>query len=67
MTLGKDGLANSIGDVVPNVGAPLQAGGPLLPRGEAEMLIKVIHFSLHIFPGFKTCWYPVSKRFFACS
>lgn len=41
MTLGKDGLANSIGDVVPNVGAPLQAGGPLLPRGEAEMLIKL--------------------------
>nr|UUJ75337.1 WD40 transcription factor [Juglans regia] len=39
--LGKDGLTNSVGDVVPNVGSPLQSGGPLLGRGDAEMLIKL--------------------------
>lgn len=38
---GKDGLTNSIGDVVPNVGSPLQAGASLLPRGDTDMLIKV--------------------------
>uniref|UniRef100_A0A2C9U9G2 LisH domain-containing protein n=1 Tax=Manihot esculenta TaxID=3983 RepID=A0A2C9U9G2_MANES len=38
---GKDGLTNSIGDVVPNVGSPLQAGASLLPRGDTDMLIKL--------------------------
>lgn len=42
MTLGKDGLTNSVGDVVSNVGSPLQAGGPLLARGDTEMMIKVL-------------------------
>lgn len=37
--MGKDGLQNSIGDVVPNVGSPLQAG---VARGETDMLIKVL-------------------------
>lgn len=37
----KDGVSNSVGDVVPNVGSPLQAGGPVLPRGDTDMLIKV--------------------------
>lgn len=42
MGLGKDGLSNSAGDVVPNVNSPLQGGGPLLPRGaDTDMLIKV--------------------------
>ena len=42
MALGKDGLTNSVGDVVSNVGSPLQPGGPLLGRGDTEMLLKVI-------------------------
>ncbi|XP_022929684.1 transcriptional corepressor LEUNIG-like isoform X1 [Cucurbita moschata] len=38
----KDGLPNSVGDVVPNVGSPLQAGSPLLPRGDnSDMMIKI--------------------------
>ncbi|GAY60168.1 hypothetical protein CUMW_199910 [Citrus unshiu] len=41
MSLGKDGLSNSVGDVVSNVGSPLPAGGHLLPRGDTDMLIKV--------------------------
>ncbi|KAB1204545.1 Transcriptional corepressor LEUNIG [Morella rubra] len=40
MGLGKDGLSNSVGDVVPNVGSPLQAGGPLLGR-DTDMILKV--------------------------
>ncbi|KAJ0031458.1 hypothetical protein Pint_12735 [Pistacia integerrima] len=41
MGLGKEGLSNSVGDVVPNVGSPLQTGGPLLPRGDTDMLMKL--------------------------
>ena len=41
MGLGKDGLTNSVGDIVPNVGSPLQAGS-VLSRGDPEMLIKVL-------------------------
>ncbi|KAJ6862356.1 hypothetical protein NC652_039255 [Populus alba x Populus x berolinensis] len=41
MSLGKDGLTNSVGDVVPNVGSPLQTVGPHLSRGETDMLIKL--------------------------
>ncbi|XP_057505079.1 transcriptional corepressor LEUNIG-like isoform X2 [Actinidia eriantha] len=41
MSLGKDGLTNSAGDVVPNIGSPLQAGCPVLPRGDQDMLIKL--------------------------
>ena len=41
MGLGKDGLSNSVGDVVPNVSA-LQAGSPHMPRGDTDMLMKVI-------------------------
>ncbi|KAM7258227.1 hypothetical protein ACFE04_013968 [Oxalis oulophora] len=40
MTLGKDGLSNSIGDVVPSVGSPLQGGNPMLQR-DTDMLIKL--------------------------
>lgn len=45
--LGKDGLTNSVGDVIPNVGSPLQSGGPILGRGDAEMLIKVVLFTIN--------------------
>jgi len=41
MSLGKDGLTNSVGDVVPNVGPPLQTVGPLFSRGETDMRMKV--------------------------
>lgn len=40
MSMGKDGLSNSVGDVVPNIGSPLQ-GGCVIPRGDQDMLIKV--------------------------
>lgn len=40
LSMGKDGLSNSVGDVVPNIGSPLQAG--VLPRADPEMLMKVI-------------------------
>lgn len=47
MSIGKDGLSNSVGDVVPNVGSPLQAGCPVLSRGDTDMLIKVIIWVYH--------------------
>ena len=42
ISLAKDGLTNSVGDIVPNVGSSLQAGCPVLPRGDPDMLIKVL-------------------------
>ena len=39
MNMGKDGLSNSVGDVVPNIGSTLQH--PSLPRGDPDMLLKV--------------------------
>ncbi|GAU15151.1 hypothetical protein TSUD_08890 [Trifolium subterraneum] len=41
MGVGKDGLPNPVGDVVSNVGSPLQAGGPPFPRGDTDMLMKL--------------------------
>ncbi|CAN8327009.1 unnamed protein product [Cochlearia groenlandica] len=41
MSLGKDGLGSSVGDVLPNVGSSLQPGGSLLPRGDTDMLLKL--------------------------
>ncbi|GAB4854151.1 hypothetical protein Ancab_022736 [Ancistrocladus abbreviatus] len=41
ISLGKDGLVNTVGDVIPNVGSPLQAGCPVLPRGDPDVLIKL--------------------------
>ncbi|KAL0726482.1 hypothetical protein Bca4012_022575 [Brassica carinata] len=41
MSLGKDGLGGSVGDVLPNVGSSLQPGGSLLPRGDTDMLLKL--------------------------
>ncbi|PRQ18664.1 hypothetical protein RchiOBHm_Chr7g0208541 [Rosa chinensis] len=43
MGLGKDGLSNSVGDVVPNVGSPLQAAGSMMPRGDTDMLMKWLY------------------------
>uniref|UniRef100_A0A803MQ68 Transcriptional corepressor LEUNIG n=1 Tax=Chenopodium quinoa TaxID=63459 RepID=A0A803MQ68_CHEQI len=40
VSLGKDGQLNSVGEVVPNVGSPAQAGCPVLPRGDSDMLMK---------------------------
>lgn len=47
MSLGKEGLANSAGDLDPNIGSPLQAGCPVLPRGDADMLLKLKMAQLH--------------------
>lgn len=41
LSMGKDSLSNSMGDVT-NIGSSLQAGCPVLPRGDTEMLLKVI-------------------------
>lgn len=42
MILGKDALSNAVGDVVQNVGSPMQAVCPVLPRSETDMLFKVL-------------------------
>ena len=39
--MSKDGLSNSVGDVVPNLGSPLQAGCPVMPRADPDMVLKV--------------------------
>ena len=39
MSMGKDALSISVGDVVPNIGSPLQAA--VLPRTDPEILMKV--------------------------
>lgn len=41
MGVAKDGLSNPVGDVVSNVGSPLQAGGPAFQRSDTDMLMKV--------------------------
>lgn len=56
MNLGKDGLTNPVGDVVPNIGSPLQAGCPVLPR-DPDMLLKVL-FSPMTFPKIKIQFRP---------
>ncbi|KAG5018665.1 hypothetical protein JHK87_014520 [Glycine soja] len=45
--LNKDGLSNPVGDVVSNVGSPLQGGGPPFPRGDTDMLVKQSQTSNH--------------------
>jgi hypothetical protein len=42
MGLSKDGQLNSVSDIVPNVGSPVQVG---LPRADTEMLMKVLFCS----------------------
>lgn len=41
MGLGKDSPLNSVGDVIPNVPAAMQASSSVLPRGSADMLMQV--------------------------
>ncbi|CAM8919604.1 unnamed protein product [Rhodiola kirilowii] len=41
MSLGKDPLSNSIGDVIPNMGSPMQVNNAGLPRGDPDMLLKL--------------------------
>jgi hypothetical protein len=41
MGLGKDGQLNSAGNLVPNIGSPVQVGCPVLPRADTELLMKV--------------------------
>ncbi|GJZ79666.1 hypothetical protein Tco_0644503, partial [Tanacetum coccineum] len=36
MGIGKDGLSNSVGDVVPNLGSSMH----VLPRGDPDVLLK---------------------------
>lgn len=38
MGLIKDGPLNSVGDILPNVGSPMQAPSPVLPRGEGDLM-----------------------------
>lgn len=47
MGIGKDGLTNSVGDVVPNVGSPLQAAS-MMARGDTDMLMKVLLFIINL-------------------
>ncbi|CAK9179219.1 unnamed protein product [Ilex paraguariensis] len=47
LSMGKDSLSNSVGDVIPNVGSPLQTGCPVLPRGDPDMLLKMKIAQLH--------------------
>lgn len=41
ISVNKDGLSNPVGDVVSNIGSPLQGGGPSFPR-DTDMLMKVL-------------------------
>lgn len=41
VSLGKDGQLNTVGEVVSNVGSPVQVGCSVLPRGDSDMLMKV--------------------------
>ena len=41
VALGKDGPLNSLGDVFPKVGLPMQVDCPMLPRGDPDMSIKL--------------------------
>lgn len=48
MVLGKDALSNAVGDVVQNVGSPMQAVCPVFPRSDTDMLLKVL-FCANVF------------------
>lgn len=45
-SMGKDGLSNSVGDVVPNMSSPSQGPCPVLPRGDQDILLKVPYLFL---------------------
>ncbi|KAK4365753.1 hypothetical protein RND71_013633 [Anisodus tanguticus] len=40
-SMGKDGLSNSVGDIIPNMSSPSQGPGPVLPRGDQDILLKL--------------------------
>ncbi|CAN4099891.1 unnamed protein product [Withania somnifera] len=40
-SMGKDGLSNAVGDVVPNMSSPSQGPCPVLPRGDQDILLKL--------------------------
>lgn len=42
MGVGQDGLSRLVGDIVSNVGLPLQAGGPIFLPADTYMLMKVL-------------------------
>lgn len=44
--LGKDGQLNAVD--VSNVGSPVQVGCPVLPRADADMIMKVSFLLLHL-------------------
>lgn len=44
LVLGKDGQANLVGDIIQNVGSPMQTAGPVLNRTDTDLLIKVVIF-----------------------
>lgn len=41
VVIGKDALSSAVGDVIQNIGSPIQAASPVLPHGGTDMLIKV--------------------------
>ncbi|KAK8595645.1 hypothetical protein V6N13_000345 [Hibiscus sabdariffa] len=47
MGLGRDGQLNSLGDVVPKVGSPMQIGSPALSRGDTDISVKLQQQQLH--------------------
>ncbi|GMI97695.1 ROTUNDA 2, LEUNIG [Hibiscus trionum] len=47
MGLGRDGQLNSLGDVVPKVGSPMQIGSPVLSRGDTDISVKSQQQQLH--------------------
>ncbi|XP_026389712.1 transcriptional corepressor LEUNIG-like [Papaver somniferum] len=39
MGLSKDGQSSSVGDIIANVGSPMQAPCPVMPRGDTDLLL----------------------------
>ncbi|KAJ8497715.1 hypothetical protein OPV22_008267 [Ensete ventricosum] len=42
MVLAKDGQTNSLNDVIPNMGSPMQTPSPLMSRADSDLLMKKI-------------------------
>eukprot|EP00268_Persea_americana_P050405 TRINITY_DN547_c0_g1_i5.p1 TRINITY_DN547_c0_g1~~TRINITY_DN547_c0_g1_i5.p1 ORF type:complete len:1206 (+),score=292.55 TRINITY_DN547_c0_g1_i5:267-3884(+) len=40
VVIGKDALSSAVGDVVQNIGSPMQAASPVMPHGSADILFK---------------------------
>lgn len=54
VVIGKDALSSAVGDVVQNIGSPMQAASPVMPHGSADILFKV-PFSADYFSLFWEC------------